>query len=164
MLYIGQTINLPTRWSRHHKLEKLKEIGNVKIAWMEVSDRSLLSSIEEALINYFDPPLNVNKFVIARAKHPKLHTKEKSINFSAQDLEVYPSPRKERFLEFSYRDLKERTGIGIGHWSNWFNGKTTPTFATMEQAASDLGMPVVEFVEAFLERRSQTMQRHKDAV
>lgn len=74
------------------------------------------------------------------------------------------SPRKERFFEFSYRDLRERTGIDIKYWSHWFNGKAAPNFATMEQAASDLGMPVVEFVEAFIERRSQTMQRHKDAV
>lgn len=160
VLYIGQTVNLPIRWKAHHRFEKLKEIGNVKIAWMEVSDCSLLSSIEEALIKYFDPPLNVNKVVADRANYSKWGAKEEPINFLAQDLEVRPLTRKERFLEFSYRDLKERTGIGIGHWSNWFNGKATPTFATMEQAASDLGMPVLEFVEAFLERRSRTMQRH----
>ena len=65
---------------------------------------------------------------------------------------------KEEFLELSYRDLTELTGIGIKHWSHWFNRKVSPNFDTLEQIASDLGMSPLEFVEVFLERRSRTVE------
>jgi DNA-binding Xre family transcriptional regulator len=56
--YIGQSTNLRQRWLNHHRKSALDGISNVQIAWIEVSEPSLLREIEEALIEYFNPPLN----------------------------------------------------------------------------------------------------------
>ncbi|MEO1558851.1 MAG: GIY-YIG nuclease family protein, partial [Cyanobacteria bacterium J06632_19] len=42
ILYIGRSINIANRWLRHHRYSELKEIGNVRIAWLSCSDESLL--------------------------------------------------------------------------------------------------------------------------
>ena len=56
--YIGRTNNLKKRWQVHHILDQFKEDVEAKIAWLEVSDRSLLPEIEKALIKWFKPSLN----------------------------------------------------------------------------------------------------------
>ncbi|MGF2037355.1 MAG: helix-turn-helix domain-containing protein [Nostoc sp. CmiVER01] len=56
--YIGRTVNLKNRWSSHHCYGYLKRIGNVRIAYIEVSDHNLLAEIEDALISHFNPLLN----------------------------------------------------------------------------------------------------------
>lgn len=59
VLYIGRTVNLNKRWRKHAKLRQLKSYtGHIHIAWLECNDISLLSSIEIALINFFQPELN----------------------------------------------------------------------------------------------------------
>lgn len=56
--YIGLSKNLKHRWRYHHKLESLAKIPGIKIAYLAVSDSSLLGEIEVALINHFRPDLN----------------------------------------------------------------------------------------------------------
>lgn len=56
--YIGRTNNLKKRWQKHHRLSQLEKYLDVKIAWLEVSDCSLLPLIEKALIEWFKPYLN----------------------------------------------------------------------------------------------------------
>ena len=56
--YIGQSVNIRNRWLNHHRQSELDVVGNVSIAYLEVSEPSLLSEIEWALIEYFHPPLN----------------------------------------------------------------------------------------------------------
>lgn len=58
VLYIGRTAKLFERWKAHHRQAELESIKEVRIAWMEVSDPSLLPAIEKALIQYFKPLLN----------------------------------------------------------------------------------------------------------
>lgn len=59
VLYIGKSENLNLRWAQHHRLQELTaETEEVRIAWLECSDANLLFSIEAALIDYFQPPLN----------------------------------------------------------------------------------------------------------
>jgi len=59
VLYIGKTINLVQRWVDHHKWNQLITLGTpVKIAWLECSDKNLLTQIETALIRQFAPELN----------------------------------------------------------------------------------------------------------
>jgi excinuclease UvrABC nuclease subunit len=58
VLYIGRSGNLQQRWVNHHRYKQLKTISNVRIAWLECSDPSLLPEIEVALIRQFLPPLN----------------------------------------------------------------------------------------------------------
>jgi transcriptional regulator with XRE-family HTH domain len=68
---------------------------------------------------------------------------------------------KEEFLKLSYRELRERTGIEIAEWSKYFNGGKSPTLDSLRKVATRLEMPLLEFIEAFEERRSLTMQRKK---
>ncbi len=42
----------------HHKRLDLSRIGNIRIAWLEMSDPRLLPQVEVALIDWFNPPLN----------------------------------------------------------------------------------------------------------
>jgi predicted GIY-YIG superfamily endonuclease len=56
--YIGQTVNLNHRWKDHHRVKLLESIGEIRLAWLELSDKSLLIEIESALIAWFTPPLN----------------------------------------------------------------------------------------------------------
>ena len=79
------------------------------------------------------------------------------------DMYVTERVNKEKFLKLSYRDLRERTGIEISHWSDWFNRKADPKLGTLEKIASDLEMPLFEFLEAFVERRSRTIAAKKSA-
>ena len=58
ILYIGRSINIANRWNGHHRYSELKEIGNVRIAWLSCDDESLLPQIEEAMIKHFLPCLN----------------------------------------------------------------------------------------------------------
>ncbi len=59
VLYIGRTNNLNQRWTIHHRWQQLQAThGEVRIAWLECSNISLLSSIEDALIEHFQPLLN----------------------------------------------------------------------------------------------------------
>jgi predicted DNA-binding protein len=69
--YIGKSINLKQRWQQHHRLSQLEELPDIKIAWLEVSDHSLLLEIERALIHWFKPSLNrrrVRKIRITKRK------------------------------------------------------------------------------------------------
>jgi predicted GIY-YIG superfamily endonuclease len=59
ILYIGKTINLVQRWVDHHKWNQLIALGTpVTIAWLECSDKNLLTQVETALIRQFAPKLN----------------------------------------------------------------------------------------------------------
>lgn len=56
--YIGRSVNIRNRWLGHHRKPELEILGNVRIAWVEIEDLTLLSQIEQMCIDYFDPPLN----------------------------------------------------------------------------------------------------------
>ncbi|MEG4121826.1 hypothetical protein QUA43_30695 [Microcoleus sp. N9_B4] len=58
VLYVGRSRNLRQRWVIHHRYKQLKAISNIRIAWLECSEPSLLAEIEAAMIRYFLPPLN----------------------------------------------------------------------------------------------------------
>lgn len=67
ILYIGRSINIAKRWLQHHRYPELRVVSDIRIAWVEVSDASLLPGIETALIKYFSPPLN-RKIIPPRKK------------------------------------------------------------------------------------------------
>lgn len=58
VLYVGQSTNLNKRWLSHHRQAELEKIEGVRIAWIEVTDTTLLMSIESALIKHFEPYFN----------------------------------------------------------------------------------------------------------
>lgn len=56
--YIGQSINLRQRWLQHHRQTALTFVHDVRIAWIEVNELSLLKEIEGKMIRHFKPLLN----------------------------------------------------------------------------------------------------------
>lgn len=58
VLYIGKAVNLALRWVKHHRYTEFESMANVRIAWFEVKDSSLLQSLESSLIAHFHPPIN----------------------------------------------------------------------------------------------------------
>lgn len=56
--YIGRSTNVRRRWVKnHHHFEKLTKIGGVQISYL-YCEPELLPDIENALIKWFNPPLN----------------------------------------------------------------------------------------------------------
>lgn len=62
ILYIGQAINLHSRWQGHHRLDQLLRIHKrtpVRLHWLDCSDRvSELDAIESFYIRHYHPLLN----------------------------------------------------------------------------------------------------------
>lgn len=59
VIYVGQSTSLILRWQGHDKLKQLKSRGaEIRLAWLECNDPTLLRSIEAALIQWFKPELN----------------------------------------------------------------------------------------------------------
>jgi hypothetical protein len=56
--YIGRATNLKMRWRGHHRVVELSHMLEARIAYLTVSDATLLPDIERALIEYFEPPCN----------------------------------------------------------------------------------------------------------
>ena len=58
--YIGRSLDVHQRWLNHHKYKTLNDIGNIKIAYLFIDAVELLPEIEAALIDWFNPPLNIS--------------------------------------------------------------------------------------------------------
>jgi GIY-YIG catalytic domain len=68
LLYIGQSIELKTRWRTHHRLARYQQLEGIRIAWLDLSDRcpvtyrdgrkKYLVALERSCIAYFRPPDN----------------------------------------------------------------------------------------------------------
>lgn len=85
VIYIGRSKSISRRWLNHHRYEMIAAYPDVRIAWMEVSDEFLLREIENALIQYFDPPLN-QKMPIGDGV--KRHLREHRVEVRLNDLEM----------------------------------------------------------------------------
>lgn len=59
VVYIGRTVNLKNRWASHRVMSSVQKEDNARLAWLECSDVSLLPEVETALLNHFQPSLNV---------------------------------------------------------------------------------------------------------
>ena len=68
--YIGKSKRLAMRWQNHHKLDKFLAFPDADIRWIPCSRSDDLESIEQAAIDYFNPPLN------GRLKQPELVARE----------------------------------------------------------------------------------------
>jgi hypothetical protein len=58
ILYIGLAQSLCLRWVAHHRLEDVRTLPCVEIAWLHIADTHLLPTLEKAYIAHFKPPLN----------------------------------------------------------------------------------------------------------
>jgi excinuclease UvrABC nuclease subunit len=57
--YIGRSVNCRQRWSDHHRYQDLTDIGNIRIHFLFIDSPELLDKIEYALIEWFNPSLNI---------------------------------------------------------------------------------------------------------
>jgi len=82
ILYIGQAVNIKSRWYYHHRKYEFKERKNIRTAWLEV-DREHLRKAESILLDIHHPPLNgrsesdeqdVNILKFMQEKYSGLHT------------------------------------------------------------------------------------------
>lgn len=62
--YIGLSKNIQRRWLQHHRYDVLATIDGVRIAYLLVSDVTLLPEIEAALIEWFQPILNGKRLLL----------------------------------------------------------------------------------------------------
>jgi excinuclease UvrABC nuclease subunit len=74
VLYIGRSKSLCFRWQSHHHYARFESLPDIRIAWLTVSDMTLLPDIEKALIAHFQPPLNGPRYVQGRQRHKQLIT------------------------------------------------------------------------------------------
>lgn len=87
--YIGRSVNLRNRWGVHHRINQLERIGGVRIVWLEVSEPSLLPSIEAALIDWFTPSLNRTICPNAKKEAGKGGCRDLQINYLFADETVW---------------------------------------------------------------------------
>ncbi|NMG20700.1 GIY-YIG nuclease family protein [Brasilonema bromeliae] len=122
--YIGKSVNVRHRWGSHHRYEKLKNIGNIRIAYLFVDLPELLPEIEQALIKHFHPQLNTVRFTETKLIRTErkyigagLHLKEKYLQDNKTRIDCN-TPSFEQWLqdnisfrveagENSYRARKE---------------------------------------------------------
>jgi excinuclease UvrABC nuclease subunit len=55
VLYIGQTGELRTRWTAHHRRKAYAAAPGARLVWLTISDKDLLLSVEAACIAFFQP-------------------------------------------------------------------------------------------------------------
>jgi len=59
ILYIGQAVNLSTKFISHHYAQLLREHAADSILWFEVTDKALLDDTEAMFIKALAPKLNI---------------------------------------------------------------------------------------------------------
>ncbi|MCC5624821.1 hypothetical protein [Nostoc sp. CHAB 5715] len=72
--YIGRTVNLQTRWLKHHRYKQLAQSEDVRIAYLSI-EPDLLPEVELALIEWFNLRLNQTE-VISDKKRISLYLDE----------------------------------------------------------------------------------------
>jgi transcriptional regulator with XRE-family HTH domain len=141
------TESLVLRWATHSKVKELQKIDGVRIAWLKWKDTESLDQAESFFIRALRPLLNVRG--IEQIEPVKEPTNDANSLFTDSQNE---------FLSSTYSRLHRRTKIDPSIWSKWFNGETSPTLDTLRKAAEGLEMSLIELIEAFEERRAQTMR------
>lgn len=124
ILYIGKSVNLYQRWQGHHRINQLKSLGNVIIAWvpfinLEGQD---LRKFEEECIVHFRPLLNGE--VIRTAI---ILTGEVLFGQRLRQL------RKRQGI--TQEHLAEAVAVDVRTIQRWEGGDTGPEFNKLEKIA-----------------------------
>lgn len=112
ILYIGRSSNLRSRWQNHHRHHQFEK-NTSRIAWLEVSDTSLLADIESALISWFHPQLNFGLIPEQEAKRgiTIVYTRYKYYPGIGERIKSYRKQSEKTFTE-----LAADAGISVPHW------------------------------------------------
>lgn len=113
--YIGQSGNLQLRWEYHHRQKQLELMNGVVIAWLTIDSLHLLAEIEAALINWFNPPLNLIK--------PRLE----EVPEECKNIEHLRGK-----ANLTQRQVAEALGKTDQTVSNWENGVRSPKLTPSE--------------------------------
>lgn len=151
VLYIGQSVNLQQRWTTHHRWQQLvKTEGDIRIAWLECSDISLLTEIERALIEHFIPPLNGSPL-------PKLSrvgaTKTTPFTFRCPDKVLAAIEERANAQGVSKTEAVIRL-ILLGLQSTQELDNSTPASNTLEELEERLSVKVETLRSEFLTKLS----------
>lgn len=72
--YIGKSKDVRGRWKSHHRYEQLAAIGGIKIVYLFFDSVELLLEVEAALIQWFNPPLNVSRPSTSNFRTEEVHS------------------------------------------------------------------------------------------
>lgn len=141
ILYIGRSINLASRWNNHHRYSELKEIRNVRIAWLGCNDESLLPQIEEAMIKHFSPYLNRTSLNQFKPKTKSKRSKAKAKKPYADKLSqvVKQARGRNSLLTFS-----KSLGVSLLTIQKWEAGDTLPDIRNLAKIAHRAGYSIDE--------------------
>ncbi|MGB3208694.1 MAG: helix-turn-helix domain-containing protein [Crinalium sp.] len=150
--YIGRSVNLKQRWVGHHRYRQLEKMSGIKLVWLEISDVSLLTTIEEVLIDFFDPILNSKLIKVYRSSFRAKGKAKRSVR-----RRVYPSRKMfcrlavlmaEKDPQLSQRQLAEDTGLGLATVNRLFTNKFTRVDTnTVETLCNYFGRDIGELFE-----------------
>jgi len=141
--YIGISKNLGRRWRKHHRYDQLSQKDGVRIAYLCVSEASMLRAIESELIEYFAPPLN--GVSVEKRDRKKVKVGKMPTNLSTR---TYTGISEIMKLTFGQWFKMRRTLIGVGQGAiadvlgvkaqtiyNWEHDRTQPQLTPSQTAA-----------------------------
>jgi hypothetical protein len=182
--YIGQSTNLRNRWLNHHCQGYVANGG--RITYLEVSEVTLLSGIEKALIQWFQPPLNrmINPLVVHSVTQGTIETEDGKVFElespaglawlkSATSFRFVPSGANKPFT------VRQETKKGGDYWYGYrkvagklhkkYIGKSSElSIAKLEEIAEALNTPqqprVTQVTEIVIQVTQTNSQRVTDSV
>ncbi|MEH2029822.1 MAG: helix-turn-helix domain-containing protein [Nostoc sp.] len=152
LVYIGRFKDLRFRWRQHHRYHDFQHLENVKIAWLEISEPSLLHEIEMALIAWFEPYLNqtpCNPAWIERLKYLSENPKKFPVDLLAKKMFCRLAVlMAEKDPQLSQRQLAKDTGLDITTINRLFtNNFSRVDVGTVEVLCNYFGRSVGELFE-----------------
>ena len=121
--YIGRSVNPKFRWVAHHKQSTLQKIGSIKISYLFIDLPELLPSIEEALIEWFQPQLNL----ISSGRGMARFASDQIVyvpGLSQRLQELWISGGKQGYNRFSVAKAARHLDLTECYWKKLLNGET----------------------------------------
>lgn len=165
--YIGRSVNLQRRWKAHQRCTELEAMGQVNVAWLEVSDATLLHAIEQALIKWFDPPLNregqerIRRKAIAQATLRDEQSRKAQLAEDCNEVSALSGMRNKirQFVEgrnISVYRFRKDTGIAVATAYRIFNcSRQIPSIAVLEKICCAYKVQPGELLEWVNPRKEQ---------
>ena len=121
--YIGRSNDVRERWKNHHRYEELAAIGGVRVVYLFIEAPELLPEIEAALIDWFQPQLNL----ISSGRGAASFDSEQVVSvpgLSKRLQELWISGGKRGFNRFSISKVSRHLDLTECYWRKLLNGET----------------------------------------